>query len=72
MPGMCSFSEVQVLYGVGNQTVMRRQGRHREVGSERSRSHSHDLTNRNRIGGQERWVSWPETVKPAIPNIGSW
>ncbi len=30
-------------------TVKRRQLRHREVGSERSRSHSHDPTNRNRI-----------------------
>jgi hypothetical protein len=72
MPGMRSFSEVQVLYGVGNQTVTRRQGRHREVGSEGSRSHSHDPTNRNRIGGHERWVSWLETVKPEIPKIGSW
>ena len=30
-------------------TVKRRQGRHREVGSERSLSHSHDPTIRNRI-----------------------
>ena len=35
--------------GQGVGTVMRRQGHRCEAGSERSRSHSHDLTNRNRI-----------------------
>ena len=33
--------------GIG--TIKRSQGRHREVGSEGSLSHSDDLTNRNRI-----------------------
>ncbi len=55
--------------GIG--TIKRRQGRHREVRSGGSRSHSHDLTNRNRIVGLERWVSWHVTAKPAIPETGS-
>lgn len=51
-------------------TVKRRQGRRREAGSERSLSHSHDLTNRNRIEGIGRRVSWRTTVKPEVSKGG--
>ena len=33
------------------------------MGSEGSRSHSHGLTNSNRIQGHERWVSRPEVLQ---------
>ena len=69
-PGMFMLSEVEVLYGEGIEAVKRRQGRRREAGSGGSRSHSHDLTNRNRIRGPGRWVSWLQTVKPEIPKTG--
>ncbi len=63
----CKSSTVQ---GIG--TVSRRQGRHREVGSEGSPSENHALTNRNRIVGPEQWVSWHAAAKPVIPKTGSW
>ena len=40
------------------------------MGSGGSRSHSHDLTNRNRIQGLGRWVSGQRTVKPVVPKTG--
>ena len=58
-----------MVQGIG--TIKRRQGRHREVRSGGSRSHSHDLTNRNRIAGLEQWVSWRWAAKPVIPKTGS-
>ena len=47
----------------------------RKAGSERSRSHSHELTNRNRIPGLARWLRWPRpgrpvTAKPAWGRCG--
>ena len=49
---------------------MRRQGRRREAGSGGSLSHSHDLTERNRIRGSKRRVSWRSAVKPETSKTG--
>lgn len=59
MPGMCPFSEMKVVCGAEPPQLSKRQGRFRERRPEGSLSHSDDLTNRNLIRGNRRWVSLP-------------
>ena len=67
---MRPFSEVNVLCGPGNRGHQAKARASREAGSGGSRSHSHDLTNGQRIRGLGRWVSWLQPVTPEIPKTG--
>lgn len=42
------------------------------MGCERTQSHSHDLTNRDRIVAYRRRMSRQEAAKPSTPEVGLW